>query len=73
MMTKVEISEYFSKDGVKKAVVFQQDIGYGIDFYENAEYDHTLLFNSNSLRYVEDAAENYVLGIFKNYRDFKEV
>ena len=70
---KIEISDYYSNDGTKKAVVFKTDHNYGVDFYENTEYDHTLLFTSKSLRYVEDAAENYVLGIFRNYRDFKEV
>lgn len=70
---RTDISDYFSDDGTKKAVVFKQDRGYGIDFFENEEYDHTLLFTSKSLQYVEDAAENFVLGINKNYRLFKEV
>lgn len=72
-MQKVEISDYFSDDGTKKAVVFKQDRGYGVDFYHNEQYDHSCLFTSKSLNYVEDAAENYVLGINKNYRLFKEV
>ena len=73
MTQKVEISDYFSNDGTKKAVVFRQDNGYGIDFYEKTEYSHTLLYNTRSLQYVEDAAENFVLGIFTGYRKFKEV
>ena len=70
---RIDISDYFSYDGSKKAIVFKQDRGYGVDFYQNEEYDHTLLFTSKSLQYVEDTAENYVLGINKNYRLFKEV
>lgn len=70
---KIEISDYFSDDGSKKAIVFKIDRGYGIDFYLNKEYDHSCLFTSKSLQYVEDAAENYVLGVSKNYRLFKEV
>jgi hypothetical protein len=29
------------------------------------------MYNDKSLHYVEDAAENYALGIFKNIKDFK--
>jgi hypothetical protein len=36
---------------------------YAIDFYANSSYTHSLLFSStNTLRYVEQYAENYVLG-----------
>ena len=70
---KIEISDYFSDDGLKKAIVFKQDNGYGIDFYEDTKYTHSLLYNTKSLQYVEDAAENFVLGIFTGYRKFKEV
>ena len=70
---RIDISDYYSEDGTKKAVVFKQNQGYGIDFYLNEEYDHSCLFNSKSLQYAEDAAENFVLGINKNYRLFKEV
>ena len=70
---KIEISEYFSDDGSKRAFVFKLDRGYGIDFYENEKYNHTLMYVSKSLQFVEDAAENFVLGIFENYRNFKEV
>lgn len=70
---KIDISDYFSDDGTKKATVFKMQRGYGIDFYLNNEYDHSCLFTSNSLQYVEDAAENFVLGLNKNYKLFKEV
>lgn len=73
MDQKIEISDYYSDDGSKKATVFKQDRGYGVDFFINEEYDHSCLFTSKSLQYVEDAAENFVLGVSKNYRLFKEV
>ncbi len=56
---KLTISEYYSDDLTKKAEVIQMDRGYVIDFYLNNEY--------------EDAAENYVMGQFPNYKDFTEV
>ena len=73
MNQKIEISDYYSDDGTKKAIVFKQDRGYGIDFYENEKYTHSTLhsYEDKSLHFVEDAAENFVLGHFKNYRDFR--
>ena len=70
---KINISEYFSDDSTKKAVVVLQGSRYLIDFYSNDVYAHTILYNTKSLNYVEDAAENYVLGVFENIRDFNEV
>ena len=67
---KREISEYYSDDKTKKAVVIQNDKDYVIDFYSNNKYYHSIMYSDRSLRYVEDAAENYVLGIFKNIKDF---
>jgi len=67
---KLNISEFISDNGVKKAVVVKIDDSYSIDFYVNESYNHTIMYAGNSLRYVEDAAENYVLGIFKNIKDF---
>ena len=49
------------------------DRGYVIDFYLNNEYNHSITYTSKSLQYVEDAAENYVMGQFPNYKDFTEV
>lgn len=72
-MTKTVISEYFSEDGTKKADVCLFEGRYVIDFYVNNSYNHSILnaYQDKSLQYVEDAAENYVLGHFKNYRDYK--
>ena len=68
---KNKLSEYYSDDGSNKAVVVEHDGRYSIDFYENNRYNHTIMYNDKSLHYVEDAAENYALGIFKNIKDFK--
>ena len=68
---KNKLSEYYSDDGSNKAVVVEHDGRYSIDFYENNRYNHTIMYNQKSLHYVEDAAENYALGIFKNIKDFK--
>lgn len=72
-MNKVIISEYFSDDKDKKAVVCMVDGRYLIDFYEKSKYTHTALYSyqDKSLQFVEDAAENFVLGVFKNYRDYR--
>ena len=68
---KNKLSEYYSDDMTNKAVVIEHDGRYLIDFYENNSYNHTIMYNDKSLHYVEDAAENYALGIFKNIKDFK--
>ena len=65
------LSEYYSDDNSKKAVIVEHEGNYCIDFYENNKYNHTIMYVGKSLRYIEDAAENYALGIFKNIRDFK--
>lgn len=70
MSAKRNISEFYSEDKSKKAIIVSHDDSYSIDLYENDKYYHTILYAGNSLRYVEDAAENYVLGIFKNVKDF---
>jgi hypothetical protein len=70
MKMQREISEYYSEDKTKKAVVILNGEDYNIDFYVNDKYYHSILYAGKSLRYVEDAAENYALGIFKNVRDF---
>lgn len=73
MTSKVVISEYYSDDNSKRAVVCMLGGRYVIDFYENSKYTHSTLhsYQDKSLNFVEDAAENFVLGIFKNYRDFR--
>ena len=71
-MNKTVISEYWSDDRNKYAVVCSINGKYIIDFYENSKYTHSVVnaYQDKSLHYVEDAAENFVLGHFENYRDF---
>ena len=62
-LKKINISNYYSDDCFKKAVVVKMNDQYAIDFYSNDNYTYSLLFSStNTLRYVEQYAENYVLG-----------
>lgn len=65
-----EISEYYSDDKTKKAIVISHGEDYSIDFYVNDKYYHSIMYAGKSLRYAEDAAENYALGIYKNIKDF---
>jgi hypothetical protein len=65
-----EISEYYSEDKTKKAVVILHGEDYTIDFFQNEKYNHSIMYSGKSLNYVQDAAENYALGIFKNIKDF---
>ena len=73
MTTKTVISEYWSDNRSKHAVVCMLNGRYLIDFYENGKYNHSILsaYEDKSLVFVEDAAEDYVLGHFKNYREFR--
>jgi hypothetical protein len=59
------ISEHYSDDKTKKAVV-NVDLKacyYFIDFYLNDRYTDTIAYPEKSIHFVEDAAENYTLGI----------
>ena len=61
------IDTYYSDDKKRTAIVKQDDAGvYAIDFYDYNVGELALtrkVFEDKSLRYVEDAAENYVMGI----------
>jgi hypothetical protein len=61
------IDTYYSDDKKRTAIVKQDDAGvYAIDFYDYNIGELALtrkVFEDKSLRYVEDAAENYVTGI----------
>jgi len=59
------ITEYYSDDKTKKAIV-NVDLKacyYFIDFYLNDIYTDTIAYPEKSIYYVQDAAENYTLGI----------
>jgi len=66
-----KVSEFYSEDKSKRAVVVEHNGKYSIDFYEDNNYNHSILYVDESLRLVEDVAENYATGIFRNIKDFK--
>lgn len=47
----------------KRARVMQRDGEFEVDFFENEKPMGTINYAQKSLRYVEDAAENWVTGV----------
>ena len=64
------ISEHFSEDKKLKAIIQLKKELLFIDFYENEEYIWSIDYPNKTAEYVEDAAENYVKGIFTNIKDY---
>ncbi len=64
---EVEVSKFFNEDKSKTAVVYSINYGstYVIDLYEGETLVDYMVIKDKSIYYVEDAAENYVLGIYK--------
>jgi hypothetical protein len=64
---EVEVSKFFNRDKSKSAVVYSINGGssYVIDLYEGKILVDYMVIKGKSIQYVEDAAENYVLGIYK--------
>ena len=64
-MPSKEISKFWDFDHTKMAVVNvdTKSCCYFIDFYEGDKLIDTIFYPNNSLYFVEDAAENYTLGI----------
>lgn len=63
-----KISTYFADDGRGHAEVhfdFKEELAYIKYFDDNGKLFFTEEFPDNSIRYVEDAAENWALGIKK--------
>lgn len=60
------IREYFSDDGNRKSVINLDKETLSVDFYENGAYISSREFPNKSIHYVEDAAENWILGILKD-------
>lgn len=58
------LSEHMSENGNRHAIVKLVDDHFVVDFYINNDYYHSIEYLNNSIHYVEDAAENWVLGIF---------
>ena len=64
-MGPIEISEYYN-DAQCRAVIVKNHNNYSIEYYDaNGLYLQTEKFENKNLRYVEDAAENWVNGIKK--------
>ena len=60
------ISKYYADDGKGYAVIVHVRDGLVIEYYdENNKFFFNEEFFDKSLRYVEDAAENWALGIKK--------
>lgn len=59
MANVVVISSHYSDDGKRHAVILEVKGVYCLDTYENGEHQATDYFPGKSLRYVEDAAENF--------------
>jgi hypothetical protein len=64
---KTEVSTYFNEEApsMLKAVVFKDDSGYGIHYYKSDTIFNEERFPGKSIHYVEDAAENWALGLKK--------
>lgn len=71
-MSDYVINEFYSDDRVDKAVVLKNDRNqYAVDFYKNGNYTFSALYPDKSLNYVEDAAKEYVVGLFdRKLNDF---
>lgn len=58
------ISEYFNSDNTTtKAVVIKADGGYYIEYYIQNALAKSEFFENQSLQFVENAAENWALGV----------
>jgi len=65
---EVKLSTFVSDDGSKKAVIWSINGGssYVIDLYAGDNLIDYLVIKDKSIYYVEDAAENFILGIYKS-------
>ncbi len=67
MGCRVQLSTFFSDDMDLKAIVYldTEKKVYEVDYAKNGLIVTTESYTEQSLRYHEDAAENYVMGIKK--------
>jgi hypothetical protein len=65
---EVEVSKFFNDDRSRGAVVYAINGGtsYVIDLYAGETLVDYMVIKDKSLHFVEDAAENYVLGIYRS-------
>jgi hypothetical protein len=64
-MTRTVISTYFSEEDINmlRAEVFEENNMFGIQYLKGGTVFHEERFPGKSIHYVEDAAENWALGI----------
>jgi hypothetical protein len=67
------LTEYANDDRSRVAILKVNNDTFSVDFYQNEEYYHTTEYVSKSIHFVQNVAENYVLGVFGNVRDFAVV
>jgi len=62
---KIQISTYFHEQApnMLRAEVFKDENGYGIQYLKGDTVFNEERFPGKSIHYVEDAAENWALGI----------
>lgn len=62
---KIQISTYFHEEApnMLRAEVFKDENGYGIQYLKGDTVFNEERFPGKSIHYVEDAAENWALGI----------
>jgi hypothetical protein len=65
-----KISEHYSEDGAKRALILKEGIDYSIKFYLKEAFFHQIKYKNKSIYFVESAAFNYMSGVFKNVKDF---
>jgi hypothetical protein len=66
MMNNIKnISTFWSEDHSKKARVNvdHSSLCYSVDYFLDEKHVNTVLYPGKSLYFVEDAAENYTMGI----------
>jgi hypothetical protein len=65
-----KISDHYSEDGVKRALILKEGSNYSIKFYLNESFFHEIKYENKSIYFVESAAFNYTSGVFNNVKNF---
>lgn len=61
--SKNQVTVIYDKETLRKAEVFLNNDVYSIDYYQGDVLLRTEHFQGKSIHFVEDAAENFVVGI----------
>lgn len=59
------IKEFFSENGRRKSLINLSKEVLSVDFYEDGKYTGSMDFPNKSIRYVEETAENWVVGVMR--------